>query len=58
MVIVMLALKFDLRHDTATKADASLDSSIEAVFIEYRKHSWESKVNKVGMTIRITNTCI
>lgn len=58
MVVVMLALEFDFWHNATTKTDASLHGRIKAVFVEYRKHSWKSKVNKVGMTVWLARASV
>lgn len=53
-VYVMFSVKLDNGQNTTSEAKGSFDGQIEALFIQNRQHTGQSKVHKVGSRVGLS----
>lgn len=56
-VVVVLAVKLNVVRDAARQSQTAADCFVEAIFVQYRKHSWKTQVDKVGVGVWLFEIC-
>lgn len=56
-VVVVLAVKLNVVRDAARQSQTAADCFVEAIFVQYRKHSWKTQVDVVGVGVWLFKIC-
>lgn len=57
-VNVVFPVELDLWKNASTQSQRSLDGEIKALFVENGEHTWQTKIDEVGVSVRLLTRCV
>ena len=57
-VDIVLSVEFDLGQDASAESQRSLDGLVQALFVQDGEHTWQTKIDEVGVSVGFLFRCV